>query len=104
MVDTLGMSPLNPVSQLRERTVDPELAALLWLLCEGGVPLVVASGCHAVDRSGLATALLATDPDREWVVLDADAEPLTPERLTALLRGGIGFGITVAAVDPGGRA
>ncbi len=99
LVDTSGMSPLHTVSQLRQGTLDSELGALLWLMCEGGVPLVVASASHAVDRSGLATALLATDPDREWVVLDADAEPLTPARLTALLRGGVGLGITVTAVD-----
>ncbi len=63
------------------------------------MPLVVASASPALDRSGLATALLATNPDRDWVVLDADSEPLTPERLTALLRGGVGLGITVAAAD-----
>ncbi len=88
-------------SLLRSGTLDADLVALLWLLTEGGVPLVVAGIVDAATRAGLAAALLSLHPGREWVVLDADAEPLTPERLTAMLRSGVGLGVSVGAGDLG---
>lgn len=93
------MRPLSTLALLRSGSLDPELAALLWLLVDGGVPVVVAGPLASGVRAELTRALLSTDPAREWVALDADAEPVTPERLTALLRGGIGLGLTLAADD-----
>lgn len=84
---------------LRSGTVDAELAALLWLLFEGGVPLVVAGADDAVARADLAARMLSLHPGHEWVVLDADATPLRSDRLVALLRGGVGVGVAVAAAD-----
>jgi hypothetical protein len=47
----------------------------------------------------VAGALLALVPDRGWVVLDLDVEPPTADRLAALLQGGVGLGLMVAASD-----
>jgi len=93
------MRPTDTISLLRERTLDGELAALLWLLVDGGVPIVVAGPAGGATRSALAGALLATDPARRWVVLEADVEDVTTDRLAALLRGGVGLGLSVSADD-----
>lgn len=95
------MQPPDPTRPLRTGILDADTAALLWLLSEGGVPLVVAGPCSLADRTRLATALLGLDPSREQVILDADATPLGTERLAALLRGGIALGLTLAAPDLG---
>jgi hypothetical protein len=93
------MQPPDPTRPLRIGALDADTAALLWLLVEGGVPLVVAGPSGGADRLRLATDLLTTDPSRAIVVLDADAEPITTERLAALLRGGVARGVTLAAPD-----
>jgi hypothetical protein len=93
------MQPQDPLRLLRDGFLDPELASLLWLLVEGGVPLVVAGTGEGAERAELAATLLSLDPTREWVVLDAEADPLTTDRLAALLRGGIGMGVLVHATS-----
>jgi hypothetical protein len=77
--------------------LDPRLAALAWLLVEGGVPLLVTGPAGAARRAELAGALLSLDPDRPWLVLDADDEPPTVARLAALLQGGASFAISLSA-------
>ena len=84
---------------LREGTLDARLLALLWLLIDGGVPLVVAGPATRSRRGDLAEALLSVDPSRRWVVLDADQQAVTAERLAALIRGGVGLAITTDAED-----
>lgn len=93
------MSSAQPLQLLRDGTLDARTAALLWLLNDGGVPLLVAGPASVESRRDLAGALLSLDPARRWVVIDADEEPITTERLAALLRGGAGVGITLAADD-----
>ncbi len=90
---------MDTLSLLRQGTLDVELAALLWLLVEGGVPVVVAGSADATTRSALAAALLGADPSGRWVVLDAGEEPVTADRLAALLRGGVGLGVSLRADD-----
>jgi hypothetical protein len=79
--------------------LDPELAALLWLLGEGGVPLVATGPAEAADRSAVARAILGVDPARAWQLLDADRDPPTIERLAGLHRDGLGIGVSCAAED-----
>lgn len=93
------MQTLDTSSVLRDGILDVRTLALVWLLVDGGVPLVVAGPAKAQQRRELAGAVLSIDPARDWVVLDADEETVSAERLTALLRGGSGVGITVAADD-----
>jgi hypothetical protein len=71
----------------------------VWLLVEGGVSLVVTAPAAAGAGAELAGALLSIDPDRAWLVLDADVDPPTLPRLSALLQGGAGLGLSVSAVD-----
>ncbi len=84
-VDTARMRRADTLALLRAGSLDPELAALIWLMSAGDVPLLVAGSSSLADRSSVATALLSLGGGREWVVLDADAEPVTPERLSARL-------------------
>lgn len=93
------MRPPDVPSLVRDRVIDAELAALLWLLVEGGVPLVVAGPAGRSTRMALAVALLSLDPSRAWVVLDADDQMPDAQRLAALLRGGASVGITLTADD-----
>lgn len=56
---------------LRDGVLDAELAALLWLTLEGGIPIVVAGGPD-VDRAALRDALLG--------LLPADARTVTDRK------------------------
>lgn len=91
------MRPSDLTSLLAAGTLDPRTTALLWMLLEGGVPLVVVGTAPTEPRAELAGALLALDPSREWLLIDADDESLTTDRLAALLRGGVAVGITLEA-------
>jgi hypothetical protein len=93
------MSSTTAATLLRDRTVDAELMALLWLLGEGGVPLSIIGTADAIRRSDSAAALLSLSPDHGWVVIDADDEAPTTSRLAALLQGGVGLGLTWRAPD-----
>jgi hypothetical protein len=93
------MPPVSVLPLLRDGVVDPGLVALAWLLLEGGVPLIVTGPAGAGARTELAGALLSIDPDRAWLVVDADVDPPTLARLSALLLGGAGLGISVAGAD-----
>lgn len=90
---------MDVLSLLRSGTLDAELAALLWLLVDGGIPVMVAGSTDALTRSAFAAGLLSTDPARRWVVLDADEEPVTSDRLAALLQGDVGVGVSLVAAD-----
>jgi hypothetical protein len=78
--------------------LDAELGALVWLLIEGGAPLVV-GGPDAGTRSDVATAVLGVDPGRPWVLLDVDARPPRLEELAVLIRSGTAVGLSVAGAD-----
>lgn len=87
------------VSLLRDGTFDAELAALVWLLVEGRVPLVVTGAAESSTRLAVAHALLSMSPDRPAVVVDMEADAVTADRLAAWLQGGVGLGLTVEAAD-----
>jgi hypothetical protein len=54
-----GMPPVRSVAALiDDRTLDAELAAVLWLLVEGRVPLLVGAGPRLVGKTTLLHALL----------------------------------------------
>jgi hypothetical protein len=93
------MGAIDPRALLREGTLDARTLALLWLLSDGGVPIVVAGTAPAPQRQALAMALLSVDPARPWVLLDADRDEVDAGRLAALLRGGSTLGLSMAADD-----
>ena len=99
VTDTLAMTSTTGIELLRRGVMDAELMALLWLLGEGGVPITVIGDADATDRAELAAACVGLSPTRPWVVIDADAEAPTSERLAALLQGGVGFAMTLASPD-----
>jgi hypothetical protein len=86
-------------SLVAERALDPELAALAWLLVEGDVPLVVIGSASPAERQAIAAALLSVDPGRPFTLLDGDAEPPTLARLSALLGGGLAVGLISGVPD-----
>lgn len=94
-----AVTPPNLASQVAEHVLDADLAALAWLLVEGGVPVVVVGSASLPERAALASALLSADPRRPAVVIDADAEPPTIARLAALLQGGSGVALVSGASD-----
>ena len=67
--------PRSIVELVRAGTLDAELAATLWLLIEGRVPLVVAAEAGQVGKTTLLRALLDFKPPEIRVVeLTGDAE------------------------------
>jgi hypothetical protein len=93
------VTPPTLASLVAERMLDAELAALTWLLVEGGAPVVVAGAESLAHRTELAVALVSVDPRRPAVVIDADAEPPKIARLSALLQGGTAVGLVSEATD-----
>ena len=63
------------IALIRDGTLDSELAATIWLLLEGRVPLVVAAQDQAVGKSTLLTALLAfLSPTTRLIRLTGESE------------------------------
>ncbi|MCY7419533.1 MAG: hypothetical protein LH650_13800 [Chloroflexi bacterium] len=94
------MSPApSLVDLVRWGTLDAELAALAWLLVEGGLPLTVVGGAPLADRARVAQAILSTPPDEPFVLIDADADRAGLATLAARIRGGLRVGITLQATD-----
>jgi hypothetical protein len=92
---TPGVEPPSIVELIGRGTLDAELAALVWLLVEDGVPLVVAA---PADRLGAGAQLLRgvlasirPDADAEGLT-----EPLTPTRARRLVRGQRAGGVIAA--------
>lgn len=94
-------SPFRPPDLVADGVLDPELAALLWLLLEGGVPLVVTGPAAVLERSALAAGLMSLVPGRAASVVDADLDPPTTERLAAMLRSGSSFALLQSGADLG---
>lgn len=71
-----GTTPSHSVAQLIEdRTLDPELAAVVWLLIEGHVPIVVGAGPRLTGKSTLLHALLDfLPPDTGTRQIEGQAE------------------------------
>jgi hypothetical protein len=97
VVDHPSDAPVSLTRLVAERALDSELGALLWLLVEGGLPLVVAGGADLRTREAIGGAVLAVGAGPGWALLD-EAEA-TLDGLAGLLRQGTGLGLTVAAVD-----
>jgi hypothetical protein len=97
--DTDDVPAATAATFVSERAIDAELTALVWLLVEGGVPVVVIGEATAADRTAFASSLVGVDPRRAAVVIDADAEPPTIPRLAAYLQGGTAIALVSDAPD-----
>ena len=98
-IGRVTVAPPSIVDLVAEGIIDAELAALAWLLTEGGVPLTVTGTASLTDRTRVAQAVLALPPDTSWVLVDADLERPGLATLGARIRGGVRVGITLEAVD-----
>jgi hypothetical protein len=91
-----ALEPPSLVALISRGTLDPELAALVWLLVEGDVPVVVAA---PKDRLGAGAQLLrgilaSVRPD---LPTDDLGDPLTTTRARKLVRGNRPGGVIAAA-------
>lgn len=95
------MSRTGPslVDVVREGTLDAELAALLWLLVEGGVPLTVTGPAPDDTRGRLARTLLELPPEAPGVLVDAQRTRPELATLGARMRTGMRLAITLPAAD-----
>jgi len=86
--DTPTAAPDAPslVALIAQGVLDAELAALVWLLVEGRIPLVVAAPPGRVGAGGqlLAGALASVHADE---AVDALVAPLTAAGASSLIRG-----------------
>ena len=98
-------TPRSIVELIRAGTLDAELAATLWLLIEGRVPLIVGARARLVGKSTLLDALLMfLPPGVRTVELDGAMETFDwlphakelgwrrPDGTSARLAAGTGFG------------
>ena len=91
-IGRVTVAPSSIVDLVAEGIMDAELAALAWLLTEGGVPLTVTGTASLTDRTRVAEAVLALPPDTSWVLVDADLERPGLATLGARIRGGVRVG------------
>ncbi|MBX3029438.1 MAG: hypothetical protein KF809_04725 [Chloroflexi bacterium] len=84
---------------VRDGVLDADLAALVWLLVEGGSPVIVTGLAPSSDRETVARAVLGLPPATPGTVLDADRAPLTVAALAASMRDGERLAVMVEAPD-----
>lgn len=82
---------------VRDGVLDAELAALCWLMVEGGVPLVVTGRVELARRLLLADVLVRLPPDGPVLVVDLDAGRPTVGTLAGFMRGGMRLGAVAGA-------
>ena len=87
--------PPSLVGLIASATLDAELAALVWLLVEGGIPLVVAAPPDRIGAGGqLVAGIMASV--RPGVPADEPDRPLGPTAARKLVRGTRAGGVVAA--------
>lgn len=87
------------LSLVREGVLDAELAALCWLMVEGGVPIVVTGGAETAERLRVSAALMHLPPSCAGTTLDTEARVPTVTELGELLQLGERIAIVTPAPD-----
>jgi hypothetical protein len=82
---------------VRDGVLDAELAALCWLMVEGGVPLVVTGDVDLAERLLVADILIRLPPDGPVLVVDLDAGRPSVGTLAGFMRGGMRLGAVARA-------
>jgi hypothetical protein len=90
------LEPPSIVGLISSGVLDAELAALVWLLVEGDIPLVVASPAERLGAAAqlLRSVLASVRPDADAPEL---AEPLNPTRGRRVVRGTRAGGIVAGS-------
>ena len=86
---------------MAEGTLDGELAALLWLLVQGSVPLIVTGEVDHATHAAVAAALLGAAPAAAVAIIDADRGAPPADVLGSHLQAGTRVALTVHARDLG---
>jgi hypothetical protein len=95
--------PPSIVELIRRRTLDAELAALVWIMVEGRIPIVVAAPDELVEAGiagdALRGLLASLRPDLGLAAIDAAAlaEPLQVRSARALIHGEAAGGVARGA-------
>ncbi len=84
---------------VRDGVLGADLAALVWLMVEGGSPVIVSGVAPASDREMVALGTLRVPPAAVVTTLDADRERLRVAALAAPMRAGERLAVLVAAPD-----
>jgi hypothetical protein len=74
---------------VREGVLDAQLAALCWLMVEGGVPVVVTGTLELDDRRALADILVHLPPVGPALIVDLDAGQASVTTLASFMRAGM---------------
>jgi hypothetical protein len=82
---------------VRDGVLDAELAALCWLLAEGGVPVVVTGEPEVSDRLLIADVLIHLPPAAPALIIDLDAGQPSVTSLASFMRAGMRLAAVAAA-------
>lgn len=82
---------------VREGVLDAELAALCWLMVEGGVPIVVTGAVETTDRLMVADVLIHLPPRGPALIVDLDAGRPSVSSLGSFMRDGMRLAIVASA-------
>ena len=74
---------------IRDGVLDAELAALCWLMVEGGVPVVVTGEPEVSERLLLADVLIHLPPAAPALIIDLDAGQPSVASLASFMRAGM---------------
>lgn len=82
---------------VRDGVLDAELAALCWLMVEGGVPVVVTGEPEVAERLLVADVLIHLLPVAPALIIDLDAGQPSVASLASFMRAGMRLGAVAAA-------
>jgi hypothetical protein len=74
---------------VRDGVLDAELAAVCWLMVEGGVPVVVTGDLEVSDRLLVADVLIHLPPAAPALIIDLDAGQPNVTSLASFMRAGM---------------
>ena len=74
---------------VRDGVLDADLAALCWLMVEGGVPIVVTGDVEVSDRLLVADVLIHLPPAAPALIIDLDAGQPSVTSLASFMRAGM---------------
>ncbi len=92
-------TPTSLPELVRAGVLDAELAALCWLMVEGGVPIVVTGAVDLAERTGVAGSVVHAPPAGPAIIIDLDAGQSSVGTLGSFMRAGVRLAAVAAAAD-----